>query len=263
MRADAAARATTWSSRVAGERLELLAGACPRAETWFAARAPAPAPLARIDGAEAPLEAALDAAAAILEGARMPLIFGLGGTSCEAQREAVALADALGASIDTAGALLDGASRTTFPLLGASTATLGDVRDRAQVVVIWRADPASSHPRLLERLRVDAPGRTLIVVDAQRDRHRRARRRVRRAPRGRRLRRAVGTARAGARPPARRVARRRPAARRPSRRCPAAARLRERRDPARRRPEWRRRRASAPPSHSARSSATSAGGRTS
>ncbi len=93
-------------------------------------------------------------------------IFGLGGTSCEAQREAVALADALGAAVDTSGPLLDGASGTTFPLLGASTATLGDVRDRAQVVVIWRADPASTHPRLLERLRVDAPGRTLIVVDA-------------------------------------------------------------------------------------------------
>ncbi len=97
---------------------------------------PAAAPPARIDGGEAPLDDALATAAAILRDARMPLIFGLGGTSCEAQREAVALADALGAAIDTTGPLLDGASGTAFPILGASTATLGDIRDRAQVVVI-------------------------------------------------------------------------------------------------------------------------------
>jgi formylmethanofuran dehydrogenase subunit B len=57
-------------------------------------------------------------------------------------------------------------------LRGASTATLGEIRDRSRVVVIWREDPQTTHPRLLDRLGFDEysnakPGaeRTLVVVD--------------------------------------------------------------------------------------------------
>ncbi len=62
-----------------------------------------------IDGREAGLDDALDAAAAILARARAPLVYGLGQATCEAQRAAVALAEAIGAVIDPAGPLLDGA----------------------------------------------------------------------------------------------------------------------------------------------------------
>jgi formylmethanofuran dehydrogenase subunit B len=106
---------------------------------------------------------ALDEAAAILTGARAPLVYGLAGTTCEAQRAAVALADALGAVIEPGGA-----SGIAFQMLGGSSATLGDVRDRAEVVVIWRSDPVTTHPRLFERLRLPAPDRVLVVVDEQR-----------------------------------------------------------------------------------------------
>ena len=99
----------------------------------------------------------------------MPLVYGLGQTTCEAQRTAVALAEAIGAVIDPAGPLLDGASGLAYQALGASTATLGDVRDRADVVVVWRADPVATHPRLLERLRLPDASRELhdrVGVDA-------------------------------------------------------------------------------------------------
>jgi formylmethanofuran dehydrogenase subunit B len=54
------------------------------------------------------------------------------------------------------------------PLRGASTATLGEIRDRSRVVVIWREDPETTHPRLLDRLafgRNSNADRTLVVVD--------------------------------------------------------------------------------------------------
>src|SRR5919107_2010032 len=141
---------------------------CPLGDAWFAARVdPGPRP-ARVDGREAGLDEALDAAAGILGGARAPLVYGLGDTSCEAQRAAVALAEAMGATIAPAGPLLDGASGLAFQARGASTATLGEVRDRAAAVVVWRADPATTHPRLLERLRLPDPVRPLVVVDAER-----------------------------------------------------------------------------------------------
>ena len=139
----------------------------------------------------------MDAAAAILRQARAPLVYGLGQTSCEAQRRAVALAEAIGAVVDPAGG---GAAGSAYQAIGASTATFGEIRDRAELVVVWRADPAVTHPRLLGRLRLDRAARgsrALVVVDAQRTATAERGRRVHRARRGARLRGAVGAARAG------------------------------------------------------------------
>jgi len=130
---------------------------CPLGDAWFALGDRPP--VARIDGRAASVEEAVDTAAAILRAARAPLVYGLGGTSCEAQRRAVALAEACGAVIDPGGP-----GHFAYQAIGASTATFGEIRDRAELVVVWRADPAVSHPRLLERLRV----RSLVVVDATR-----------------------------------------------------------------------------------------------
>ena len=54
----------------------------------------------RINGRAASLDTALDEAARILAEARNPLIYGLSSTSTEAQREAIALAEMLGGTID-------------------------------------------------------------------------------------------------------------------------------------------------------------------
>jgi formylmethanofuran dehydrogenase subunit B len=129
---------------------------CPLGDAWFAIDDRPP--VARVDGREVSVEEAVDAAAAIVREARAPLVYGLGGTSCEAQRRAVALAEAAGAVIDV-GAFAS-------PAVGSSTATLGEIRDRAELVVFWRADPVVTHPRLLERLRLD-PSK-MVVVDSQR-----------------------------------------------------------------------------------------------
>src|SRR3954451_22031338 len=61
-----------------------------------------------------------------------------------------------------------GASRLVYQARGATTTTLGEVRHRAAAVVVWRADPATTNPRLFERLRLPDPARPLIVVDAER-----------------------------------------------------------------------------------------------
>jgi len=148
--------------------LERLIRTCPLGDAWFAQRAGPRPPAARVEGRETGIDQALDEAAATLARARAPLVYGLGQTSCEAQRAAVALAEAIGAVIDPAGPLLDGASGTAAQARGASTATLGEVRDRADIVVVWRADPVATHPRLLERLRLPAAGRALVVVDERR-----------------------------------------------------------------------------------------------
>lgn len=132
-----------------------LVRTCALGDAWFAIEARPP--VARVDGLEVSVKEAAEVAAAILREARAPLVHGLAGTSCEAQRRAVALAEAAGAVID-AGAAVNAT-------IGWSTATFGEIRDRAELVVFWRADPVVTHPRLLERLRID-PG-AMIVVDSQ------------------------------------------------------------------------------------------------
>jgi len=129
---------------------------CPLGDRWFAERSGDRPPIARVDGREVSLDEAAGAAAAILREARAPLVYGLGQTSCEAQRRAVALAEAAGAVIDV------GAAVDAYAAIGSSTATFGEIRDRAELVVVWRADPAVTHPRLLERLRLD-PSATIVV----------------------------------------------------------------------------------------------------
>jgi formylmethanofuran dehydrogenase subunit B len=156
---------------VAAGALERASRTCPLGDEWFAERTADAPPPARVDGREVSFADAVEASAAILGEARLPLVCGLGQTDRESQRAAVALAEAVGGVIDPAGPL-DGAVGAAAQAIGLSTATFGELRDRAEVVVAWRADPVASNPRLLPRLRLDRAGRaaerTLVVVDAER-----------------------------------------------------------------------------------------------
>jgi len=154
---------------VTGGALERASRTCPLGDEWFAERTAEAPPPARVDGREVGFADAVEASAAILSEARLPLVCGLGQTDCESQRAAVALAEALGGVIDPVN---EGAVGAASQAIGLSTATFGELRDRAELVVAWRADPVASNPRLLPRLRLDragrAGGRTLVVVDAER-----------------------------------------------------------------------------------------------
>jgi formylmethanofuran dehydrogenase subunit B len=157
---------------VAAGTLERVIRTCAIGDEWFAERTAEAPPIARVDGREVDFADAVEVSAAILGESRLPLLCGLGQTDCESQRAAVALAEAIGAVIDPSGPLVDGAVGAASQAIGLSTATFGELRDRAEVVVAWRADPVASNPRLLPRLRFDRAGRaterTLVVVDAER-----------------------------------------------------------------------------------------------
>ena len=58
-------------------------------------------PDALIDGKEATLDDAIEAAANYLYDADLPLVYGMSNTTCEAQRECVELADSLGGLLDS------------------------------------------------------------------------------------------------------------------------------------------------------------------
>lgn len=147
---------------------------CALGARWFSERVRRPPhpPSATIHGEPAEVDAALARAAELLRQARRPVLYGFEGSTVEDARAAVALADRLGAVVMTESVTGPWPGAAALPLRGATTATLGEIRDRSRVVVIWREDPEATHPRLLERLGFggESPAptgaqRTLVVVD--------------------------------------------------------------------------------------------------
>jgi formylmethanofuran dehydrogenase subunit B len=147
---------------------------CELGDEWFSARTGRSprGPAATIGGQPADIETALARAAELLRAARRPLLHGFDAATVEDARAAVALADRLGAMVVTDGVTGAWPGSDAVPARGASTATLGEIRDRSQLIVIWREDPETTHPRLLDRLRGGAGSaappqveRTLVVID--------------------------------------------------------------------------------------------------
>jgi formylmethanofuran dehydrogenase subunit B len=151
-----------------------LQPACVLGAQWFTerVRGPAELPGATVGGEPTDVESALGRAAELLRAARRPVLYGFDGATVEDTRAAVALADRLGALVVTENVTGPWPGAPAFALRGATTATLGEIRDRSRLVIIWREDPETTHPRLLARLGFDggAPAlsgapRTLVVVD--------------------------------------------------------------------------------------------------
>ncbi len=162
---------------VSGDRILSVEGACNLAEPWFASLAEPPTrPPTSINGQPAPFAEAVERAAEILREAHAPLIWGLSRSSTAGQRAAVLLAEQIGANIDTTASVCHGPSIMAIQEVGESTCSLGEVRNRADLVIFWGADPAVSHPRHFERYSVDAQGqfvprgradRHVIVIDSE------------------------------------------------------------------------------------------------
>jgi formylmethanofuran dehydrogenase subunit B len=152
---------------VDGGRVVRAEGACRLAEPWLLAQNAASPPVAAIDGRPAELGAALGRAAELLRAARSPLIYGLSRSTTEGQRAATALADHVGATIDTTASTGHAPSILALQQVGESTCTLGEVRQRADLVVFWGSDPAETHPRHRERYCPPRPGRFVVVADAR------------------------------------------------------------------------------------------------
>jgi formylmethanofuran dehydrogenase subunit B len=157
-------------------RIVQIEGACELAEPWLLAQDSRRTPVAEISGCPVPLKSAVGRGAEILKSAKAPLIYGLSRSSTQGQRQAVRLADALGANIDTTASLCHAPSIMALQQVGESTCSLGEIRNRADLVIYWGSNPVVSHPRHMERYAAlpkgqfvpeGREGRTLVVVDVQ------------------------------------------------------------------------------------------------
>lgn len=159
---------------IADGAVTAISPACARAAAWIGTGA-VPAAL-RIAGREVTEAEVIRAASALLASAgRRALVVLAPGLPTATYGDAVAIADALGAQVETPhgpGAVqwLLAAQRRGRP-----GATLGEPRHRADVVVYWGVDPAAGWPRFAERYAEGSRGihvttRTVIGVHVGADR---------------------------------------------------------------------------------------------
>lgn len=157
--------------QVSNGRIAEATNACGLGRGWFG-DGDVPAAV-RVGRATATLDTALDAVAAMLTPAAVPLVYLAAEVTCETQREAVALADVLRASLDTISSDTVLASLLATQERGRAGATLGEVRNRADVLVFWGVDPNVRYPRYWSRyapepvgLHVEGRrGRVVVAVD--------------------------------------------------------------------------------------------------
>ena len=154
------------------DRIVEAQNACELGRAWFGDGAVPARSL--VAGREASLDDALGAVARMLLEAKRPLIYLAPDLTCEAQRETIAMADALHATIDSV------TSATALPAIlaaqeqGRASATLGEIRNRADVLVFWGIDPMARYPRYWSRYAPEPAGvhvlegresRKVIAVD--------------------------------------------------------------------------------------------------
>jgi len=152
-------------------RIASVRNACPVGLAWYGdGTTPG---LVKLGGSVVGIDAAAGAVAKLLR-TGPAMVYLAPDVTTEAQRAAIALADYAGARLDSV------TSDTAAPGLiagqrrGRATATLGEIRNRADVLVFWAVDPEIRYPRFLSRYALDpvgtqvpngAAGRQVVAVD--------------------------------------------------------------------------------------------------
>lgn len=161
---------------IEGEQLTAAKRACAMGTAWFLNHPVDDQPSCRIAGAPASVAEGIERAARILSAARYPLVYGLSDTTVEAQSVATAIADWIGGNLDSTTSVCHGPTGMAYQAVGEVTCSLGEVRNRADLVIFWGANPAESHPRHLARYSLFPKGmfvpggrkdRTCVVIDVR------------------------------------------------------------------------------------------------
>ncbi len=119
-------------------------------------------------------DVALDKTAKLLAGSVRPLLYGWGETSVEAIKEGIKIAQLTGSVIDNQSTICHGASIQAFQNIGHPVMTLGEVKNRSDVIIYVGTNPMDDHPRHLSRYTAFPKGffrpngredRTIITID--------------------------------------------------------------------------------------------------
>lgn len=161
---------------VQGHSIVKAERACVLGKAWFLNHEIEDRPSCLIDGKPASVQDGVERAAQILVNAKYPITYGLSDTTVESQRVAVSICDWVGGLVDTTTSVCHGPSGMAFQGVGEVTASLGEVRNRGDMIMFWGSNPAESHPRHFSKYSLMPKGmflpngrkdRTCVIVDVR------------------------------------------------------------------------------------------------
>ena len=122
---------------------------------------------------KASFKEALDKAIKIIKNSSNPLLYGFSTVSCEAQLKGIELARMINGFIDSNSIICQGKVLNTSKETGITLTSLAEIINKADLLILWGANPAESIPRLLNKVlfsrgKFRMTGReikTLIVID--------------------------------------------------------------------------------------------------
>ena len=127
-----------------------------------------------VDGEKVEWKEAIAKSAEILKNAKRPLIYIGSETSVEAMKVGLQIAEHLGGIIDNNVSMCHGPTVLGIQESGSPSSTIGEIKNRADTIVFWGANPMESHPCHESKRSVFPMGffrkrgrndRKLIVVD--------------------------------------------------------------------------------------------------
>jgi len=121
------------------------------------------------------LNEAIEEAAKILANSKYSLLYGWSSTSIQANALGIELAEILGGVIDNTTSVCHGPTVLGVQGVGTVRATLGQIRNRADLIVYWGSNPLNAHLRHLMRYSALAKGvfvpgrkqRKVVVIDVR------------------------------------------------------------------------------------------------
>ena len=161
---------------VEGHKIVDAKRACVLGNSWFLNHEIEDRPSCLVEGQPVSVEEGIERASQILANARYPLTYGLSDTTSESQRVAVGITDWIGGLVDTTTSVCHGPSGMAFQGVGEVTCSLGEVRNRGDLIIFWGSNPAESHPRHFTKYSLMPKGmfvpngrkdRTCVIVDVR------------------------------------------------------------------------------------------------
>ncbi|WEU40764.1 MAG: formylmethanofuran dehydrogenase subunit B [Candidatus Odinarchaeum yellowstonii] len=108
---------------------------------------------------EVTLDEALEETVNLLLNADKPVLYGWSNTSCEAQLIGLKIAKMLKGVWDNTTSVCHGTAAIATAESGIPSATLGEIKNRADLIIYWGSNPLESHPRHLKRYSYYTKGR--------------------------------------------------------------------------------------------------------
>jgi len=135
-----------------GGHLDQIENACAKGAAYLqSAFNPERRPKSSIRGQSCSPEAAIQEAARLLSKAKRRLIFGLDSSTLETQTLAIELARKIEAVIDDASSFSYGPIIERILSQELPTCSLSEVKDKADLLLYWGANPTATHPRHLSK----------------------------------------------------------------------------------------------------------------